>query len=504
MKVLLDTNILIHREATTVVRTDIGHLFAWLDRLALEKCVHPASVEEIQEHDDPRVVRTFTAKLQSYVALKMLSPDTPAITQLRAVDKTKNDRNDTSILSEVVSGRVDLLITEDRGIHAKAQKLGVTTRVFTIDGFLEKAVAENPELADYKVLSVKKVLFGEVDIKDSFFDSFRADYPGFDSWFLKKTDEPAYVCYAEGDRLVAFLYLKQEGPAEDYSDIVPPMKRLSRLKIGTLKVISNGFKLGERFLKIVFDNALRFRVDEIYVTAFRATPDQERLVRLLSDWGFAEFGTKGERGEKVFVRGFHPLVTPADPRRCFPFVSGKVRKFIVPIYPEYHTELFPDSILNTESPRDFEEDRPNRNALSKVYISRSIRRDLQPGDLLVFYRTRTPGTSAYYTAVATTLGVVQEVVIGIPNEGRFVELCRKRSVFSDAELKKHWNWSANRPFVVNFLYSHSFPKRPNRKAMLEAAIIKDSDGPRGFEELPDEAFRKLLEIAGAEMRLIVD
>ena len=44
------------------------------------------------------------------------------------------------------------------------------------------------------------------------------------------------------------------------------------------------------------------------------------------------------------------------------------RKFIVPIYPTYHTELLPDSILNTETAEDFEDNKSNRNALSKVYI----------------------------------------------------------------------------------------------------------------------------------------
>ena len=67
--------------------------------------------------------------------------------------------------------------------------------------------------------------------------------------------------------------------------------------VGTFKVVLNGFKIGERFLKIIFDNALRWRVD-------------------------------------------------------------KARKFIVPIYPEYHTELLPDSILRTESPLDFVENSP--------------------------------------------------------------------------------------------------------------------------------------------------
>ena len=77
--------------------------------------------------------------------------------------------------------------------------------------------------------------------------------------------EAIRVRYERGD-LVAFLYLKREGFDENYSDISPTFNRAQRLKIGTFKVLSNGFKLGERFLKIVFDNALLYRVDEIYVT----------------------------------------------------------------------------------------------------------------------------------------------------------------------------------------------------------------------------------------------
>jgi hypothetical protein len=54
-----------------------------------------------------------------------------------------------------------------------------------------------------------------------------------------------------------------------------------RLKIGTLKVELNGFKLGERLLKVVFDNALVQRVDEIYVTIFPRsilkTPGSKRV-----------------------------------------------------------------------------------------------------------------------------------------------------------------------------------------------------------------------------------
>jgi hypothetical protein len=47
MRVLLDTNIIIHREASTVVRENIGVLFNWLDRLHYP-CIHPLSIAEIR------------------------------------------------------------------------------------------------------------------------------------------------------------------------------------------------------------------------------------------------------------------------------------------------------------------------------------------------------------------------------------------------------------------------------------------------------------------------
>ena len=46
MRVLLDTNILIHREASKVYINEIGVLFNWLDKLGHEKWVHHLSIKE--------------------------------------------------------------------------------------------------------------------------------------------------------------------------------------------------------------------------------------------------------------------------------------------------------------------------------------------------------------------------------------------------------------------------------------------------------------------------
>ena len=97
--------------------------------------------------------------------------------------------------------------------------------------------------------------------------------------------------------------------------------------------------------------------------------------------------------------------------------------------------------------------------------------------------------------VITTLGIVEEVFNNIDNEENFIKLCRKRTVFSNDELKRHWNYSRyNKPFIVKFLYTYSFPTRINLKRLIELGIIRDVDSaPRGFEEISDKSFNKIIE-----------
>lgn len=502
MRALLDTNIVVHRESQLPVHRDIGLLYRWLDNLHYDKLIHSVTVDEINRLRDARVREALNVKLEAYNHLTIRSPIAPEVDAVAAkYDVTPNDHADTLLLNELFLGHADLLISEDRKLRRKATDLGLALAVFSIEAFLEKVTAENPGLADYKVLAVKKEQFGRVDLADPFFDSFKQDYAGFERWFARKSEETAYVCRSEAG-LVAFLYLKLETPDEPYPDIEPPFSRARRLKIGTFKVSLNGFRLGERFLKIVFDNALRLHADEIYVTAFENSPDQLRLLELLEDFGFGRHGVKhNDYGDEVvLVRSMAKAFNPDKPRLTYPFFSERGRAFIVPIYPEYHTELFPDSILRTESPADFTENEPHRNAISKVYICRSYFRDLLPGDAIVFYRT-----GGYYVSVVSTVGVVENAVLDINDEDQFIKACRKRSVFTDDELRRHWRYRTNnRPFVVNFLYAYSLPKRPNMKRLIELGVIRDVESaPRGFEPLSSHQFRAILTEAQADESIIV-
>lgn len=503
MKILLDTNIVIHREAVTVVDEDIGVLFRWLDNLHHTKCIHSVTVEEIEKYGDPKVRKSFKVKLGNYNVLKTRAPMSDTVRRiLKSLDKNQNDLNDTIIVNELYCGRVDALITEDKQLLHKASLLDISDRVYTIDAFLEKVTAENPELAGYKVLSVRRSLFGNLDLSDDFFASFKEDYSGYERWFNKKADETVYVCLSEG-KPIALLYLKPEGKDEDYTDIDPPLSKKKRLKIGSFKVALNGFRLGERFLKIVFDNSLRFKIDEIYFTIFNKRIEQQRLINLLEEYGFNFHGFKRGPGgnELVYIRSFVKVADRLSPKVTYPFFSTTGRIFIVPIYPEYHTELFPDSFLRTESPMDFVENKPYRNAISKVYVSWSIKRNLNSGDVIVFYRT-----GGYHKSVVTTIGLAENVIDGIQNEEDFIRLCRKRSVFTDEELSKHWNrYPRNRPFIINFLYTYSFPKRINMKRLIEIGVIPSVDNaPRGFTQISVKNLRDILQECQADESIVID
>lgn len=147
------------------------------------------------------------------------------------------------------------------------------------------------------------------------------------------------------------------------------------------------------------------------------------------------------------------------------------------------------------------ENAPHRNAISKVYISRSIKRDLNPGDVIVFYRT-----GGYFKSVVTTVGIVEGVIDNIASEADFIRLCRKRSVFTDEELSEQWNSrNKNRPFIVNFLYAYSFPKRINMKRLIEIGVIPSvDDAPRGFTQISAKNLRDILRECHADESIVIN
>ena len=505
MRALLDTNIVIHRENTQATSITIGKLFYWLDKLHYEKLIHPYTVEELRKYHNPQMQSLYDAKLDAYTTMKSVATQTDTFIELlKDSPKTDNDRIDNQLLYEVYCGRVDILITEDRKMRLKAATLNIADKVFTINAFITKASSENPELIDYKALSVRKECFGNVDVSDPFFDTFREAYPGFENWFTKKCDEEAYICRNDNGDLLGFLYLKTEDEQENYTDITPTFKPMRRLKVGTFKVEASGFRLGERFIKIIFDNAIERHLNEIYVTLFMDRPELRVLFDLLKRWGFVEHGTKSTNGkiEMVLVKKLGTYNEFLTLKQNFPNIKYQAKKFFLPIEAQYHTPLLPDSQLHTENEVDFLGEKPHKYALQKVYISFSYKRDMKPGDFLVLYRKGiTPGRKGY-ESVASTIGIIDEVRYDFRSKEDFLKYCENRTVFTPEELDYFWRTKHSSLLVIKFIFVKRLNNRLNLKHFWDNGLIPRYNGPRPFDEIADKDFDSILRDSNTEIYIL--
>ena len=495
VRALLDTNIIIHRENTKVTNQSIGLLYYWLDKLHYDKLIHPYSLKELRKYSNPAMQELYDAKLASYVEMKTIAQQSKEFVELlKEAPKTENDEIDNQLLCEVYFGRADILITEDRRMRNKAVVLGISDRVFSINAFIEKTSNENPALLSYKALSVKKDYVGNVDVNNVFFDSLRDSYDGFNSWFAKKSDEEAYICYSDSNLILGFLYLKTEGIDSDYRDIYPEFQPKKRLKVGTFKIESTGFRLGERFIKIIFDNAIERKVDEIYVTLFEDREELKALGNLLRRWGFFDYGVKrtGEKEERVLVKRMNFYDASLSVKENYPNINYFVEKRFLPIRPQYHTSLLPDSQLKTERDIDYIDNVAHRYALQKVYITWGMKTGVKRGDILVFYRNGEEGTSKKYTSVMTTVGVIDDIIESFRSKEDFMRCCENRSVFTKGELEEFWNRHRYNLCVVKFIYIRSFENRLNLGYLWDTRIVAPYGGPRPFDKLTDVQFEQIV------------
>ena len=499
MRALLDTNIVIHRENTRATSYSIGKLYYWLDKLHYEKLIHPYTVSELRKYHNPQMQDLYDAKLDAYTQMKSIAPQSDEFKgMLAGLPHTENDEVDNQLLCEVYCGRVDILITEDRRMRTKADQLGISERVFSINSFITKALNENPALIEYQALSVKKDYFGNIDLHSAFFDTFREAYDGFDNWFARKSNEEAYICRDDEGDLLGFLYLKTEFEDENYADIIPSFTPKKRLKVGTFKVEASGFRLGERFIKIIFDNAIERKVEEIYVTLFTDKPELLALKDLLERWGFYLHGEKSNSkgNEIVLVKKLNCYCNDESVQYNFPNLRYEHKKLFLPIEPQYHTRLLPDSVLKNEV--DLIGEEPQRYALQKVYISFSFARNMLPGDYILLYRKGVTQGRKGYESVITTLGVIQEAHYGFSSKEEFFKYCENRSVFSKEELEAFWREKRNKLLVVKFIVVGSFSKKVTLQYLWNNGIVSYPNGPRPFDLLDDDQFDSILRQAETE------
>lgn len=348
-----------------------------------------------------------------------------------------NGKIDNALLREVYDDNVDVLLSDDGLILRKAEALYIRDRVLTSAELLAYFETKYPQNVEYKMLAVKLKNLNNINLNSDFFDSLREDYGGvdFDKWFKKKAlqNEQAYV-FEDSANLKGFLYLKCENEDESYSDISPVFIPKKRLKVGTFKIERTGFRLGERFLKIIFDNARKYNVDEVYVTLFEEKRNEvKQLKSIMEQWGFVKHGYKSN-GEAVLVKTLNHYNENNSPKLNYPLIRKTVKHYFLPIYPQYHTDMFPDMILKNENMHLYEENKAHRYAIEKIYLTGAYNIQAKPGDMILIYRTgdRCPKK---YSSVVTGIAIVGDV-INPNNIDECISICKGRSIFSEEEIRR--------------------------------------------------------------------
>ncbi|EEQ06161.1 hypothetical protein [Yersinia bercovieri] len=355
--------------------------------------------------------------------------------------------------------------------------------------------------------NLKYIPFSQVNFDDVFFDSLKQDYiHGFLTWIENKkssNNDYAYVLYSDSNDIEGFMYLKVETGTVD--DVEPHIIANKHLKVGTFKFNQKGTSRGQRFLKKIFDHALREKVDDIYVTVF---DKHNVLIRLFQKYGFLRYGKKTSLNgtENVLVREMNKSHIIGDIFSDYPYINNRnnEKKYILSIYPKFHTRLFPDSILVTESP-DILKDVSHANSIRKIYICGMKDVELmRPNDIIVIYRTSDNKGPAHYRSVATSLCVVEKVknINSFVSEKEFIDYCFKFSVFTVSELSEFYK-TKKYPYIISFTYNAALPKRLNRATLINEAGL-NPNAYWGVMKLTDAEFNRILELGNIDESIIVD
>lgn len=349
--------------------------------------------------------------------------------------------------------------------------------------------------------NLKFECFSNINLNDPFFNSLKSDYMEFPDWFKRKAEknEYAYVLYNHYNSIDGFLYLKQEN---EILDIVPPIYNCNILKVGTFKFNPQGTLRGQRFIKKILDIAITNKFELIYLTIFEK---HEYLIKLFRKYGFYAAGTKQTANgiEYVYMRNMRHLF--GDIILDYPYIYyPNTNKYLLAIHPEYHTRLFPESILFNESPNIIQ-DVSHSNSIHKIYISGAYgAHKLKRGDILVMYRTGDGQGSAYYRSVVSSVCVVEEVrhISTFPTEESYLQYCSRFSVFNASELSKFYR-EKRYPYIIRFTYNLALPKRINRKQLLDNGVIGDQTRIV-LEQISNEQFSSILRLSQADESFIIN
>jgi hypothetical protein len=251
LRFLLDTNILIPlQDSYVVLERNLANFVRLAGIGGHQLLYHPATIADFER--DPNADRRARSlqRIRQYDSLQQ-----PAPCPWNTDSTNPNDACDNEILYALECDAVHALVTEDRGIHAKAGARNLGDRVYTIqtaEDWLRRLHEPRhvvlPNIQDVPLHSLTPLLGSR------FFDSLREGYYGFDAWFRDKArqNRMAWV-YRDGGAELAAICVYAVQSDEVINDDGVKLDGAS-LKLCTFKVgeTVRGRKIGELFLKAAF------------------------------------------------------------------------------------------------------------------------------------------------------------------------------------------------------------------------------------------------------------
>lgn len=483
---LIDTNILIGLEDHHKVEAAYARFHALASEHKADIYVHEAAKDDIARDQNVERRNISLSKIAKYRVLKKRHGLTAAELQNAFGPlKKPNDVVDATLLHALESDASDFLVTQDKGLHERAQarSADLARRVLFVADATELLI-QTYEPKAVPIRHVAEVKAHEIDHRAPFFGSLRDGYPEFDDWWRKKCVKQHRSCWVVYDDVhragLAGLIVRKDESAND-TDAVSSAEKI--LKICTFKVApeSRGVKLGELLLKQVLWYAQANEYDLAYLTTYE---DQASLMDLLEYYGFKNAGAN-QNGEFIYERVFSPDalpptedVAPFDRARQnyprFPF-SEDTRGFGIPIKEGYHDTLYPDLFAGAsgaEAPT-----RPG-NTIRKVYLCRAQSQLGPPGSLLFFYKgvSKEPPSQAI-----TALGILESMKLAHSTKD-LMQMTGGRSVYSKEELEA-WSATPERPVkVINYLLA-AYVDPPVSLNELEDMGVVNRHPPQSIYEL---------------------
>lgn len=499
MRVLLDTNIFIYRENYKIIPLELQKLLRILNILKVELLIHPFSIKEIEKNSDVERREIVLSKVQIYSLLG--EPPDPSQDQsflgIVGVPSTINDYIDNALLYAVHKDAVDFLVSEDKGIHIKSLKLDLQNRVLSIEDAL---LLFQEKVYDTKISSppaIKDTFIYNLDVNDPFFDSIKEEYFKFEKWFKKISREgrKCWVYFEEDGSIGALLIYKIENEA---ISSIPPLPKKERLKICTMKVIHTGYKIGELFIKLSVQFCINNNIEEIYLTCY--SEKRPYLIQLITEYGF--YKTAEKNTEDVYNKQLIPdkkkisiIATSDIAKKFYPsFYDGfRVKKFIIPIRPEYHERLFIEyNRRQTTLPEHIGEFIIEGNTIKKAYLSHSKITKMRKGDIILFYRSKD-------RKELTSLGIIERIYSNLTDPNKIFRLVARRTVYPLIEIKQ----IAKKPTLVILFQHHFHLQRPVKfKDLKLANVLKGA--PQTISEISHEKYLKIKEMGGIDGRYTVN